>query len=643
MTNLGLPSGPVSRINLNPFTGATKDNGNKQEAEPASLPASNQARTGRTTPLTTFDDLDSVRLTLRLLDYYSYSNYLKGEDSELRYATREAIKTLGYGATVGQLLNRINGNVIARNLVCRELLGIEPQPVSEDDFWRSPLNVPLGRSDLKQTLRKADKLSFPYNSGDDVKDLLIILDFISSSRELGSLLPSPLQAAFKAGDIVSPLKQLFTSLDQNDRATLASFFEIDEALTLKNLRERALPIPDDDSDLTEDLCKVDPESCQTKSAGANQTTQPAEQTTSAADQPKAGNPHAPVFDGVFRLRFQDDKSTNDAMRTDRLRYKLGFGASVPVWPELINFKFGLITGDATSPRSPNNTDQSEVPLPRVNLALVQLAPKWKDGELSLAGGRFPMPIWLAADTVFDRDLAWDGFGLNTTLKTNDNFSVFFNAGLLPLVGGTSTSKGPYFFPLQAGIDIKSESFDLKSGLGYLGYSGLKGAPVLPFRSGVLTNDTTQLPVAKAGDTPVTVYDHTYDAVIFDYQLNLKLPGGAALAHYGEFLKTLHTPTGLDQSYTFGVILSLFDKQLTLNYSYRRLEQEATLDVNPDDDFWGKGSTDVSGHKFKLTGVYYKDKSFSVGGSFSFFRSDRINPAASNPKTTMMFDLAEVVF
>ena len=582
-------------------------------------------------------DPDSIRLLLRLLDLYSYNKSLK-ESSGLQSATRDLIDQRGENAAAEALLARINNDLTAQGAVC-QLLGLAPpRPVTVEDFSDTLLNKPLERSDLKQALAKAEKLQFGELKK-DVRDLLVVLDLISGKQALGTLLPSNLpglQQTFYSPTGLGPtLRQLYAALTQNDLAYLASVYGLGNDVTLKALLAKALPLPAEESDLAEAFCKLDPQSCQP--AAGEKSDKPAEPAK------EVKNPHAIIFDGGLRLRFQDDKSTKDQMRTDRLRYKAVAGATVAIVPDLLKAKVGLIAGAADKPRSPNNTDQLEMPLPRINLAYAELAPKWDGGEVRLAGGRLAMPLWLSCDTVFDRDISWDGFAAGLSLDADENFAFYLNGGFLPLLGGSSTSKGSYLYPVQGGLDIKSESVDLKAGIGYLGFSGIKSNAALAYRSSPATNDTTAVPAAKAGDPAVNVYNYNYDAVIFDYQIIFKFQGGVALSHYGEFLRASSTPSDANKAYTFGGILSLLDKQLTINYSYRRLEREATLDIFPDDDFYGGGSTDASGHKLKVNALYYKDKAFTAGSSFSFFRSDRINSAASNLKTTVMIDFLEVGF
>ena len=607
-------------------------------------PASQSPVPGGTAYPPAFSDPDTLGLILRLLDHYSYNKDLK-ESSALQSSTRDLVNQRGERYAAEALLQRLNGNFAAQSVVCQLLGVLPPRPLAEEDF-RSVLNAPLKRSDLKKAKEKLAELAaqpqlrqqFNQFEKDDVGDALVLFDLLSGQEALSYLLPADLRPVFLGPDGTKRvLTQLFSKVTQTDSAALAELYGIGGQVTLGSLMKSALPTPDSDNDLNEALCKLDPPSCQPAPGAEKGADQ-------AAEPPKEKkNLHAIVFDGGLRLRFQDDKSVNDPLRTDRVRYKAVAGATVQVVPDLVKAKVGLIAGASDKPRSPNNTDQLEMPLPRINLAYAELAPGWDGGAFSFSSGRLPLPLWLAADTVFDKDITWDGLAASLLLKADDNFTFFLNSGFLPLVGGSSSSKGSYLYPVQGGIYLKNETVELKTGLGHLGFSGVKGNAVLPYRSTVLTNDTTAVPAAKATDPAVTVYNYSYDAVIFDYQLTFKFAGGVALSHYGEFSRAYNAPSEANKSYTFGGILSLLDQRLTLNYSYRRLEREAILDVFPDDDFYGGGSTDVSGHKVKAVATYYKDKTFSVGSNLQFFLSDRINPAASNRKTTVMVDFLEVGF
>ena len=590
-------------------------------------------------------NIQNILLLLRLLDYYSYVRDLK-DGYTLQSETRTMIDRGGESYAVLQLLGRINNDFAAQTMVCR-LLGIVPvRPVSDTDFGNL-LNLPLGRSDLKKAVGQAKKLEFGYFR-DDVQDLLILLDLINNRQALESILPPDLKATFTAGQqqqypsqqptvdgTVQTIRQLFNTFNQYDRAYLASIFNITGEVSPKSLLEYALPIAGDDSDLTKAHCLVDPGSCPSEDKPAG------EQTENEARRIS--------FDGNVRLRFQDKDTPAYKKRADVLRYKAQVGINAQILPDWIKGRFSLITGPTDNPRSPNNSFSLELPAPRVDQAYLQFAPRSEYVEFSLTGGRIAHPLWLTANTVFDRDLVWDGLASNLLLKPDDNFSIFFNAGVLPLAAGTSSSSGSYLAPFQAGLDINTESFGLKAGFGYLDYYGINGAPVLAYRTSPDTNDQVLPPGAKTGDP--NIYVHNYDAVIADGQISLKWQDGGSLhslSLYGEFLKALNAPSGVNKSYTVGVLASLFDSRLTANYYYRRLEREATLSPFPDDDFNG-GTTDVYGHTLILDGIYYKDKAFKAAAGLTILRASRINSnndpavAAVSPMTTVMVDFFKGAF
>jgi len=311
--------------------------------------------------------------------------------------------------------------------------------------------------------------------------------------------------------------------------------------------------------------------------------------------------------GDFRLRYQfTDRDRSAERHRGRYRLRLGLVSRIN---DKVTVGIGLATG-GTDPRSTNQTmtDSFESPDFRLDYAYAAYQPfSW----LTLTGGKFKNPLWTPSDLLWDSDIRPEGVAACLTSKT-DSAELFLNAGVWVLDERGGDENDPMMFVLQPGYKLSlGDSVYLKNAVAFYEVTNVDGT----------TLDHT------AGTNSVNgggLLDHDYDAVAVSAELGLatRLDAIPFLALFGEYVNNISV-SEKDEGYLAGVKFGCkkvrMARQWQIKALYRRLEQDAWLDIFPDSDAYG-GDTGVKGYEFVFKYGLAKNISFAL----DYYRMKRIN-------------------
>ena len=331
--------------------------------------------------------------------------------------------------------------------------------------------------------------------------------------------------------------------------------------------------------------------------------------------------------GDFRLRYQSserrDGSTADRHRG---RYRLRVGLVTKV-NDKIKLHFGLATGGTSdsSGRSTNQTMDDEFDTVSFDLDYAYITYKACDW-VELIGGKFKNPIWRTSGLLWDSDIRPEGFA-SRSKWSSDNIDFFVTTGAWIIEeSGGSESEDPMMYIVQAGMKV---------GLGKNAY----------FKNAVtfyeFQNVEGYSPGIGSGDNPEDSdgLQHDYDAIAYSAQLGLGTSIDAIpfCALYGDAVKNTNVSDediGYLIGFKFGDKKVSKPKQWQAKMSYRRLEQNAWLDIFPNADFYG-GETNVKGYHVAFKYGLMKN----VFGGLNYFHSKKIDGSS---ETDQIFQ-ADLIF
>ena len=293
------------------------------------------------------------------------------------------------------------------------------------------------------------------------------------------------------------------------------------------------------------------------------------------------------FKGDVRLRYQFEdleEGKKDRYR-ERLRFRWGGTAQVL---DNLELGFGLATG-SSDPRSTNQTFQDTFSTKAINLdkAYFDYSPV---KNLNIVGGKFNKAFFTTDDLLFDTDITFEGQSLKYHTHSEGPFNFFFNTGLFIMDEISGSGADPFMYYAQPGFAVKGDNYKLEMGLGYWGFSHVKGA-TLEHSSGTNTIEGDGLKYDYNSINPVVKYTYNWESHAgVDYAFSL----------IGDYI---HNSDSDDSGFLFGFkigspkVTARNDWQIYLNM--RDLERDAWLDVFPDSDCRG-GATGFDGYEFIFT-------------------------------------------
>jgi len=324
--------------------------------------------------------------------------------------------------------------------------------------------------------------------------------------------------------------------------------------------------------------------------------------------------------GDFRLRYQSSERRGGADR-HRGRYRLRLGLVTKV-NDKIKLYFGLATG-SNDPRSTNQsmTNSFDTPDFRLDYAYVSYKPY---GWVEILGGKIKNPIWSTSGLLWDSDIRPEGAAALFNWAC-DSTELFLVAGAWILDERSSEENDPMMFVLQSGMKFGlGENAYFKNAFTFYEFNDVKGSS-LDYNTG-----SNAFNWIDAGDLNGEVdsderhLKHDFDGLAYSAELGLDTSIDAVpfCALYGDAVKNTNV-TDEDMGYLIGFKFGnnkvSKPHQWQAKISYRRLEQNAWLDIFPNADVYS-GRTNVKGYHFALKYGLMKN----VSGALNYYHTKRID-------------------
>ena len=301
------------------------------------------------------------------------------------------------------------------------------------------------------------------------------------------------------------------------------------------------------------------------------------------------------FSGDFRLRYQyEDETDEPARNRGRFRYRLAVDANIL---ENLKVGFGLASG-GDDPRSTNQTFQDSFSHKDINidLAFAEYRPTpWLD----LIGGKFKNPLWTPSDWLWDSDIRPEGGAIFLHYKVQPGLELFLVSGVW-VIDEDDGGDDPFMMPIQGGVTFAlTPQITLQFAAAYYAFMNVQGA-ALDFSSGTNTTNTVVV-----DDEEVEVLAFDYNAVVVSGELGFAKIFGSVIPYIGligEYVNNIeisNADDGFLVGIKFGHRRMREQGQWQVQYTYRRLDRNAWLDIFPDADFLN-GETNAKGHEFMIT-------------------------------------------
>jgi len=318
------------------------------------------------------------------------------------------------------------------------------------------------------------------------------------------------------------------------------------------------------------------------------------------------------FKGDLRFRYESGEKNDDLngpRQRERFRLRAGLETTIT---DGLSVGFGLSTAmsgsDTTSapfikkpggdPRSQNQTFQDAFSRKDVwiDYAYARYAPtKW----FTLMGGKFANPIWQPSDMLITTDMNLEGAALRLKPKLTDSIGLIFNAGYFILDENGNTGGNPLAYVLQPGIkwNMTKDTF-IRFSTAYYRFNVIKNRSALDWSAGSNTFINNNV-------TKTSKYKFDYNAYNLGGEVGFNNPFNTPLLPYlSVFGGYLHNPdpSTNNDGYLMGVFAGSTDvkkfKDWSFEYTFRRIEKDAWLDIFPDSSFYG-GKTNAMGHRVKI--------------------------------------------
>jgi hypothetical protein len=328
------------------------------------------------------------------------------------------------------------------------------------------------------------------------------------------------------------------------------------------------------------------------------------------------------FSGDLRLRYQyeeDEEGTEETARHGgRFRYRLNIDANIL---ENLTVGFGVASG-GDDPRSTNLSFEDSFSHKdiRIDLAFAEYRPTaWLD----LIGGKFKNPLWTPSDLLWDSDIRPEGGAIFLHDKLPPRSELFLVTGVFVL-DEVGDGADPLLIPIQGGVTFAvAQHVTLQFAAAYYEFLDVQGT-TLDFSAGTNT---------LAGEG--LAFD--FNVVSVSAELGFANVFGDIMPYIGLIGEYVYNfdPDDANEGFLAGIKFGhkriREQGQWQVQYLYRRLEQDAWLDILPDSDFLN-GETNTAGHEVIVTyGVW---KYIEVG--IDYYRAEEIT--GSRKQDLFQFDV-----
>jgi hypothetical protein len=320
--------------------------------------------------------------------------------------------------------------------------------------------------------------------------------------------------------------------------------------------------------------------------------------------------------GDLRLRYENRDRENDGRGSQgRERYRVRVSAETKV-ADGVSAGFGLASGTGDQ-RSQNQTMGGDWTSKDVwiNLAYAKYAPtNW----LSFIGGKFNNPIWQPNEMLISNQVNPEGGALQFQRKMSDDLMLGFNGGMFVIEdrsSGKPSQPDPIAYAFQPEATYSfTKNTSLKFAPAYYVYSHIKNTTI------IATGDPYIGQGFSSSGTNTAVngkYKYNYSAIAWGAEFDWDHPFGFSfiprLAILGGYLEN-PDPSENNKAYLAGVVVGnpSVNKpwDWSVEYTFRRLEKDSTLDFLPNSSFYG-GNTNVMGHRVRLLFGLLKNTSLGL--------------------------------
>ncbi len=322
--------------------------------------------------------------------------------------------------------------------------------------------------------------------------------------------------------------------------------------------------------------------------------------------------------GDTRVRFESLKSKGAKyVNQERLRVRLGVETKVN---DQVKVGIGIATGKSTDPRSRNvtlgssgqDTNSDNDPASPKNIVLDYAFAEYSPAPYAtFTAGKFQNPMWNPWDMIWKGDITPEGAALKLNYNVTPDLSVFMNNMFFALRNpGSAGSKNSSLIGLQPGLswDVTND-VNMKSGLAYYAFTGLKGATKFTYSKGdnTVSNGT---------------YVYSYDALNPSMEIGFKNLLGEAIPYvavFGDYIYNVSVPKnvtgrgGFDAGVKFGYEKVSDKRQWQMKLATSKLGRNAWIDAFTDSDRYGKGRSNTQSYEGILE--YGLGKNTSLGLDF----------------------------
>jgi hypothetical protein len=357
------------------------------------------------------------------------------------------------------------------------------------------------------------------------------------------------------------------------------------------------------------------------------------------------------FKGDLRLRYEARDRQDDVRGTQgRGRFRLRAGAETAI-NEQVTVGFGLASGTGDQ-RSANQTFGNAFNRKSiwVDYAYAKYAPvKW----FSLTGGKFANPIWQPSDMLISADINPEGAALKVEGQMASNIALFFNGGVFVLNdsnGSSPSTADPLISVFQPGVkwNMTKDTF-IRFAPAYYVYSDLKGTKAFNATNYPAGYNNVSLSSTNTATTAGN-YAFNYSAINWAGEVGFTNPFCTSWIPYlsimGGYLQN-PDPSHDNTAYLAGFSIGYPDVKKawdwSLEYTFRRLEKDASLDLFPDSSYYN-GNTNVMGHRVKLLFGVAKNTALGLN-YYNTWLVRKYNPTSSTtiPAATRSLSSKENLF
>ncbi len=357
--------------------------------------------------------------------------------------------------------------------------------------------------------------------------------------------------------------------------------------------------------------------------------------------------------GDLRLRYEARDREDDQRGTQgRGRFRLRAGLETAI-NDKVTAGFGLTSGTGDL-RTANQTFTGTFNRKSVWIdnAYVRYAPTtW----LSVIGGKFINPVWQPSDMLISTDINMEGGAVRLEGQVAPSVGLFFNGGGFVLDDRNGSSSGsrpdPLLYVFQPGVkwNITKDTF-VRFAPAYYQFANLEGETVLTPANTTLSSTNTALGVRTGTNAFPGRYAFDYSAINWGAEVGFNKPFGISAIPYfgimGGYIDNTD-PSKNNIGYLAGFSVGYQNVQKfgdwALEYTFRRLEKDAWLDLFPESSFYN-GNTNVAGHRVKF--LFGLAKNTALGLNFyDTWKLRNFSPTSSttSPRATRDLSLEERLF